>query len=212
MRGTIKIGSKMVELLANGATPIRYKQLFKKDLLRILIQNSETDKERRKLLDDAAAEFRGQHTPEEAKRLIEERKQKIDEEIRQQEEITGVSQGVDEVGRYSLAVDSLAQELLTDEEVERFEDAVYASYETTTQLAYIMASQAAAKVPSDMAKISMDSYYEWLATFEPHEIEAASDEIMSIYNGTAKTDPEVTPKKDDADSTETTTLQFTRSE
>ena len=71
MRGTIKIGSKMVELLANGATPIRYKQLFKKDLLRILIQNSETDKERRKLLDDAAAEFRGQHTPEEAKRLIE---------------------------------------------------------------------------------------------------------------------------------------------
>lgn len=212
MRGTIKIGSKMVELLANGATPIRYKQLFKKDLLRILIKNSETDKERRKLLDDAAAEFRGQHTPEEAKRLIEERKQQIDEEIRQQEEITGVSQGVDEVGRYSLAVDSLAQELLTDEEVERFEDAVYASYETTTQLAYIMASQAAAKVPSDMAKISMDSYYEWLATFEPHEIEAASDEIMSIYNGTAKTDPEVTPKKDDADSTETTTLQFTRSE
>lgn len=212
MRGTIKIGSKMVELLANGATPIRYKQLFKKDLLRILIQNSETDKERRKLLDDAAAEFRGQHTPEEAKRLIEERKQRIDEEIRQQEEITGVSQGVDEVGRYSLAVDSLAQELLTDEEVEHFEDAVYASYETTTQLAYIMASQAAAKVPSDMAKISMDSYYEWLATFEPHEIEAASDEIMSIYNGTAKKDPEVMPKKDDADSTETTTLQFTRSE
>ena len=89
MRGTIKIGSKMVELLANGATPIRYKQLFKKDLLRILIQNSETDKERRKLLDDAAAEFRGQHPPEEAKRLIEERKQRIDEEIRQQEEITG---------------------------------------------------------------------------------------------------------------------------
>lgn len=212
MRGTIKIGSKMVELLANGATPIRYKQLFKKDLLRILIQNSEMDDKRRKLLDDAAAEFREQHTPEEAKRMIEERKQRIDEEIRQQEEITGQHIELSDVKRYANAVDSLAQDLIPQEQLDAFEEKVYASYETTTQLAYIMASQAAAKVPSDMAKISMDSYYEWLATFEPHEIEAASDEIMSIYNGTAKTDPEVTPKKDDADSTETTTLQFTRSE
>lgn len=122
MRGTIKIGSKMVELLANGATPIRYKQLFKKDLLRILIQNSETDKERRKLLDDAAAEFRGKHTPEEAKRLIEERKQQIDEEIRQQEEITGQHIELSDVKRYANAVDSLAQDLIPQEQLDAFEE------------------------------------------------------------------------------------------
>lgn len=209
MYGTVTIGKKRVAMLANAATPIRYKQLFKKDLLRILIKNSEMDDKRRKLLDEKVKEFREAHSPEEAKSLISERKKQIDEDIRRQEELTGVSKDVDEVGRYSLAVDSLAQELLTDEEAERFEDAVYESYEVTQKLAYIMAAQAAAEKPSDMSRISEETFFKWLEQFEPHEIEAASEEIMDIYQGNVAKDPEVNPKKEDASSTETTTQPST---
>ena len=205
MRKDITIGSKTVAFLANAATPIRFKQLFKKDLLRILIKNSDFDDKRRQLLDEKAAEFRAMHTPEEVKALIEKRKKQLDEQIRKQEEITGQPVGLDEVQRYTNAVDSLAQDLIDPDQLDKWEEQVYASYETTNQLAYIMAMQAAAKTPSDMARISMDDYFAWLEGFEPHEIEAVSDEIMAVYNGTAEKDPEVTPKKDDASSTGITT-------
>ena len=206
MRKNIIIGSKTVPMLANAATPIRFKQLFKKDLLRILIKNSDFDDKRRRILDEKAEEFRAMHTPEEVKALIEERKKQLDEQIRKQEELTGQPVGLDEVQRYTNAVDSLAQDLIDPEQLDKWEEQVYSSYETTNQLAYIMAMQAAAKTPSDMAQISMDNYYLWLEGFEPHEIEAVSDEIMAVYNGTAEKDPEVTPKKDDASSTGTITL------
>lgn len=212
MLATVRIGTKDVQMLANAATPIRYKQLFKRDLLRILIKNSEMDDERRRILDEKAEEFRAMHTPEEVKALIEERKQRLDKQIRKQEELTGQPVELDEIQRYTNAVDSLAQDLIDPQQLEKFEEDVFASYELTNQLAYIMAAQAAAKVPSDMARISMDSYYDWLAGFEPHEVEAAADEIMNVYNGTATKDPEVEPKKDDASSTGTSTLQSMRSE
>ncbi len=34
MFGTIKVGDKEVQMLSNGATPYRFKQVFKKDLLK----------------------------------------------------------------------------------------------------------------------------------------------------------------------------------
>lgn len=209
MFGNVKIGDKVVPMLANAATPIRFRQLFKRDLLRILIHNSDTDEKRRRLLDEKAAEFREMHSPEEVKALIEEKKQQLDEEIRKQEEITGQPIELSEVQRYSNAVDALAQELIPQETIDKFEDEIYASYDTARQLAYIMAAQAAAKVPSDMSKISMDTFFEWLEQFEPHEIEAVSDDIMAIYNGTAEPDPEIAPKKDSASSIETLTQPST---
>ena len=212
MYGKVRIGDQDIAMIANAATPLRFKQVFKRDLLRILIKNSEFDEKRRKLLDEKAKEFREAHTPEEASELIEKKKAEIDEEIRRQEEITGQTMDLDEVKRYTTAVDALAQELIPQETIDEFEDQIYASYDTTRQLAYIMAKQAAASVPSDMAKISLEDFWKWLEQFGPHDIEAVSDEIMAIYNGTAESDPEIVPKKESAGSTETLTQPFTRSE
>lgn len=41
MRQTILIGSKSVEMVANAATPFRFRNVFKKDLLKIFSNTSE---------------------------------------------------------------------------------------------------------------------------------------------------------------------------
>lgn len=212
MYKVVQIGEKKVPMLANAATPIRFKQLFKKDLLRILIHNTDVDEKRRRLLDEKAKEFREQHTPEEVKRLIEERKNDLDRQIAVQEKATGQKIELDEVKRYTNAVDSLAQDLMSQEQLDEFEQEIYASYELANKVAYVMAAQAAAKAPSDLSKLSIDGFYEWLEGFEPHEIEASADEIMAVYNGTAEKDPDIELKKRDERSTETITRPYLPSE
>lgn len=41
MYGKVKIGNKEIEMVANGATPYRFKQLFHEDLLRLAVKSGD---------------------------------------------------------------------------------------------------------------------------------------------------------------------------
>lgn len=107
----IKVGGKSIPMLANGATPIRYRQAFGSDIL---------------------VEF-----------------QKAEEEG----------------------------------------GAIVAS--SISQLGYIMA-KAAEK--ADMSNLNIDTYTEWLEQFEPLDLAMATEDIIGLYMGNAKTTSEVKKK------------------
>lgn len=95
---TVQIGNKSVEMVANGATPIRYNNVFRDDFFAAMIN--------------------------------------------------------EKVAAYTLM-----------------------------KLAYIMAMQAQG---ADMSKLNEDSYIEWLEQFGANDIAEAAEDIMRVYQGTAK--------------------------
>ena len=106
MFGKVKIGNKEVEMLATASTPIRYKGIFKKDVIAIL------------------------------------------------------------TGKKTEALGDFCSEL-----------------------GFVMAKQAE---KSDMARLSVEAYYEWLDQFDAMDVYNATDAIWDVFSGTQEAD--VDPK------------------
>ena len=109
MFGKVKIGTSEIEMLANAATPYRFKQVFRMDYLKAI--NAED------------------------------------------------SDGFDKVDLF-------------------------------VKMGFIMASQAAG---ADMAKLTEESFYEWLSAFEPMDVNMSVDKIATLFNGNAE--QTATPKE-----------------
>ncbi len=56
------------------------------------------------------------------------------------------------------------------------------------KMGYVMASQAAIDKFSDLMKLNIDTYIEWLAGFEPMDLVLASSAIMNAYMGQSFSD------------------------